>query len=109
MIPDPLPSVGTDPYLKLRVTRTLSMLTTLSLSRSTAPVIWFSIEDNVDMTLLDSPGGFIDWFYADVEVVSFLGGLCCTCDFYSSWFSCVGVVDVLSLVCCLRCMLLVWG
>ena len=70
------------------------MLTTLSLSLSTAPVIWFSNEDNVEMTLLDSPGGFIDWFYADVEVLSFLGGLCRSGDFYSSWCPGVGGVDV---------------
>lgn len=70
------------------------MLTTLSLNRSTASVIWFSIEDNVDMVILESPAGFIDWFYADVEVVSFLGGLGCPSNFYSSRCPGTGRIDV---------------
>jgi hypothetical protein len=46
------------------------------------------------MTLLESPAGFIDWFYADVEIVSFLGGLGCSGDFYSSWCPNAGRLDV---------------
>src|SRR5207244_13080321 len=47
--PEPFPSMGTTPYEKSRVTLTLSMLTTLSLSLSTAPVIWLSREVRIDM------------------------------------------------------------
>src|SRR5207249_4011910 len=78
--PDPFPSIGTTPYAKSRVTLTLSMLTTLSLSLSTAPVIWFSRDVRID-TVLEPPARLSDRLDPDVQIVSLLSRFC-----FSSYF-----------------------
>src|SRR3990170_4727822 len=61
------------------------MLTTLSLSFSTAPVIWFSKADNVLIVVpREPPAGFIDWLDPHVYVVAFLEGFGVPGHFYSS-------------------------
>src|SRR5216683_189746 len=58
----------------------LSMLTTLSLSLSTAPVIWLSSDVSIDM-VLEPPARLSDWFDPDVQIVSLLSRFC-----FSSYF-----------------------
>src|SRR6058998_2358947 len=82
--PDPFPSIGTTPYAKSRVTLTLSMLTTLSLSLSTAPVIWLSSDVSIDI-VLEPPARLSDGLDPDVQIVPLLSRFCFSSYFDASW------------------------
>src|SRR2546427_12114013 len=91
--PEPFPSIGTTPYAKSRVTLTLSMLTTLSLSLSTAPVIWLSRDVSIDI-VLEPPAGLSDGLDPDIQIVSLLSRFCFSSYFDSSWNPSGGGVNV---------------
>src|SRR6266516_3566129 len=92
MRPEPFPSIGTTPYAKSRVTLTLSMLTTLSLSFSTAPVIWLSRDVRIDM--LEPPTRLSDRLDPNVKIISLLPRFCFPRYFHASRNPSGGGVDV---------------